>query len=111
MTNEDYRPILAERLSTHSVKLYDEVGTEISKYASGLAVNNAGVISVKQNPRLGYIARKKVPQPHSLGCSRPGTESMASEPRNSDYVHFNMPLWSIEWSEAVEIFVYTDVQI
>lgn len=111
MTNEDYRPVLAMRMSSHSIEFCDKVGTEISKYASGLAINNSGVIAVKQDPRLWYIPGKKVPEPQSLVCSGPRPESVASEPRNSDYVHINFPPRSIEWSKAVEIFVYTDVQV
>ena len=111
MTNEDYRAVFAVRLTSHGIELCDKVGTEISKYASGLAVNNVGIISINQNPRLRKIARKEVAQPHSLGCSGPGAKSVTSEPRDSDYVHINAPLWSIERSEAVEVFVYTDVRV
>lgn len=111
MTNENYRPILTVRLALHSTELCDKVGTEISKNAPGLAVDDMRIISVKQNPGFWYITRKKVPQPHFLGCSEPRTESVASEPRDSDYIDSNVPIRSVEWSKAVEISVYTDVRV
>lgn len=111
MTNEDYRAVFALRLTSHSIELCDKVGTEISKYASGQAVNNVGIISIDENPRLRQIARKEVAQPHPLSCSRPRTESVAGEPRNSNDVHINVSIRSIEGSETVEVFVYTYVRV
>ncbi len=110
MTNEDYRPTLAVRPASHSIELGDKVGAKISEYASGLAIDDVGIISIEQNSRSWYITMKEIPQPYSLGSSGSRVESMPGEPRNSDYVHFNLSLRGVEWSKTVEIFVYTNVR-